>query len=290
MNVEDLIKDNLTAFEKKIDLLDEKKMSIALEHFVEKEQKGVIDEVAHDTLLKQQKKLVKRGITNEVSKLTTAIGVREICHAESEKARAKAAADAEEEKQISNQNETVLHDTSDDNGIYNEPSKIEPPNSRRQIKNSKKKSSNETNIEIAKSDNQSTQSRRARLPRRTVAASKTNKYTMDDDDDDDSDEVISDPAESVNEHNLSDDEMEESLPPKGKRKKTTATLSQRTTRSAKTTSTVAVTSTARPRRRTRTRAVYQEEDSDEDDDNEFAETMKTWGVATSQSQTKRRRR
>ena len=60
MNVEDLIKENLEAAEKKLDIFDEIKLSAALDEFVSKEARLSISDAADTMLKKQQKKLIKR--------------------------------------------------------------------------------------------------------------------------------------------------------------------------------------------------------------------------------------
>ena len=58
MKIEDLIKDNLQNADKKLEIIDEAKMSLALDDFVSKEVKQAMFEAANSMLSKQQKKLL----------------------------------------------------------------------------------------------------------------------------------------------------------------------------------------------------------------------------------------
>ena len=58
MKIEDLIKDNLQNADKKLEIIDEAKMSLALDDFVSKEVKQAMFEVANSMLSKQQKKVL----------------------------------------------------------------------------------------------------------------------------------------------------------------------------------------------------------------------------------------
>ena len=61
VSVEDLIKENLMSDEKKLEILDEATMSVALDEFVNKAQTtAIVDAVGH-RLTKCQKKLIKSG-------------------------------------------------------------------------------------------------------------------------------------------------------------------------------------------------------------------------------------
>lgn len=60
MKIEDLIKDNLEISDKKLEVLDEAKLTIALEEFVDKEIKQAMSEATNKMLTKQQKKLLSR--------------------------------------------------------------------------------------------------------------------------------------------------------------------------------------------------------------------------------------
>jgi hypothetical protein len=91
-NVEDFIKTMLNTSEKKISVLKEDKMSIALDDFVTKEQRQVINETVTKLVNTQEKWLVQRGVdpsndreSGSEVKLTTANAVREVCQAEGDK-------------------------------------------------------------------------------------------------------------------------------------------------------------------------------------------------------------
>lgn len=58
MKIEDLIKDNLQNADKKLEIIDEAKMTLALDDFVSKEVKQAMFEAANSMLSKQQKKLL----------------------------------------------------------------------------------------------------------------------------------------------------------------------------------------------------------------------------------------
>ena len=94
INIDDIVKDTLGSSEKKLMILDESRLSIAVEEFVNKEQKGTIAETVAKIVSSQQKKLVKRGINLDgdgdgdgTNKVTTANAVREVCQADTQRAR-----------------------------------------------------------------------------------------------------------------------------------------------------------------------------------------------------------
>ena len=58
MRIEDLIKDNLDNADKKLEIIDEAKMNLALDEFVSKEVKQAMFEATNSMLTKQQKKLL----------------------------------------------------------------------------------------------------------------------------------------------------------------------------------------------------------------------------------------
>eukprot|EP00957_Ditylum_brightwellii_P062837 4767791-Ditylum_brightwellii.AAC.1 len=123
LNVEDLIQDNLEMADKKLEILDEKRLGFALDEFVTKEQRQAFNDNVAETLVRQQKALIlsgnrdydevensdeeengggggggeRRGKRGGGGKITTATAVREVCMKNAEKARARAAAEAEEE-------------------------------------------------------------------------------------------------------------------------------------------------------------------------------------------------
>lgn len=61
MKIEDLIKDNLDISDKKLEVLDEGKLTIALEEFVDKEIKQAMSDATKSMLTKQQKKLLSHS-------------------------------------------------------------------------------------------------------------------------------------------------------------------------------------------------------------------------------------
>jgi hypothetical protein len=117
ISVEELAQDLLHASDKKLEILDEERFCLAIEDFVDKEQRQAISETVHVLIRKQQKALIARGKhgssshgsgqhhqqkkddenddadmnTNSINinehKVTTAAGVRELCLAETEKKR-----------------------------------------------------------------------------------------------------------------------------------------------------------------------------------------------------------
>lgn len=298
MDVEDLVKDNLAITKKKMDLLDEKKMSLALEEYVKKEQKKAIDDIANETLTKQQARLIKRGFGNDNnddnSKLTTVAAVREICEAEAKKSREKAAEEEEQEKRILEQNATVLIEENH-NGESDVDEIIDSEHSQtrmRSIRGKRKAASSlpsedEDEVEIVAAPKTT---RNTRRPARTQSTRPVRKgikpkYTYDEDDSDDSDAIIPDPIDS--DHS---EDIEEVAPPKPRKRKTTSAPSSQ--KQSKLNISFSQSTTSRTRRTTTKRPTYEEEDSDNDDDGDqkYAETMKTWGAANSQSQAKRRRR
>ena len=62
INLEDFVKGVLTSSGKKLQILDEQRLSIAVEDYVSKDQKGVLGETVLKILSEQRKNLVKRGI------------------------------------------------------------------------------------------------------------------------------------------------------------------------------------------------------------------------------------
>ena len=102
VNVEDLIEETLEMSEKKLELLDQHQLGLALDDFVVKELGQAIGETVDKLMDHQQTKLISRGIEQEEefenssnnnnntnNKVTTANAVREICLAEAEEARKK---------------------------------------------------------------------------------------------------------------------------------------------------------------------------------------------------------
>jgi len=241
INVEDLIKENLDISDKKLQILNEQSLGIALEEFVVKEQARAIGETVQDILRVSQKQLNKRGSSstndNDGNKVggvvTTSAGVREIVKAEAEKMRAKALAEADEQEATIKKSNGVngVHrvDSSESGDEMNNGSR----STRKQVV-SKAKAASSTRAtsktaqkrkatEIDDSDDDVVQeihppSQRngafaTGRPTRRAAASSKGRYIFDDDDDDDGSingnnsndpDVKFDVAESSD--NLSDEE------------------------------------------------------------------------------------
>uniref|UniRef100_A0A7S4MXX5 Mre11 DNA-binding domain-containing protein n=1 Tax=Odontella aurita TaxID=265563 RepID=A0A7S4MXX5_9STRA len=91
VNVEDLVKENLELADKKLQVLDERRLGIALDEFVSKEQRQAIADTVEDELKRSQKELIRRKRDGDgngeggESKITTAAAVREICEAKADK-------------------------------------------------------------------------------------------------------------------------------------------------------------------------------------------------------------
>lgn len=91
VNVEDIVRETLHSGDKTLLILDEGKLGVAIEEYVEKEQRQSIDDTVGKIVVLQNKKLIKRGTAETShdgeSKVTTANGVKEACKAETEKNR-----------------------------------------------------------------------------------------------------------------------------------------------------------------------------------------------------------
>mmetsp|Transcript_10456 Transcript_10456/g.21453 ORF Transcript_10456/g.21453 Transcript_10456/m.21453 type:complete len:890 (-) Transcript_10456:291-2960(-) len=95
INVEDLVNDNLASTDKKMELLNERQMALALDEFVNKEQRQAISDSTHDILKKSQKQLKSRGKKDGQPSDLNPTAIREICAADAEKARADLASEQE---------------------------------------------------------------------------------------------------------------------------------------------------------------------------------------------------
>ena len=60
MNVEDLMKDNPEISGKKLEIISERQLGVALDGFVLKEQRQAINENVKEKLIRQHKRLIKR--------------------------------------------------------------------------------------------------------------------------------------------------------------------------------------------------------------------------------------
>lgn len=94
MNIEDLAKEELENADKKLEILNEQRLGLALDDFVSKEQRLAIGDAMSEMLKKQQTKLIRRD-----SGANSASAIRETVVEESEKLREMAA--REEEKELS---------------------------------------------------------------------------------------------------------------------------------------------------------------------------------------------
>lgn len=105
INIEDVIKDTLGSSDKKLQILDEYRLSIAVEDFVSKEQKGTIGETVGKIVTGQQRKLVRRGFDlgddeGGLEKVSTANAVREACQADTQRIRDEDAISIEDEQMV----------------------------------------------------------------------------------------------------------------------------------------------------------------------------------------------
>jgi len=91
VSVEDLIRENLQTDEKKLEVLDESTMSVALDDFVNKAQTSAIVDAVASKLNKTQKKLIKSG----GSELSDGKNISALVAADTEALRRKAEADDE---------------------------------------------------------------------------------------------------------------------------------------------------------------------------------------------------
>eukprot|EP00554_Chaetoceros_debilis_P011983 CAMPEP_0194116684 /NCGR_PEP_ID=MMETSP0150-20130528/28215_1 /TAXON_ID=122233 /ORGANISM="Chaetoceros debilis, Strain MM31A-1" /LENGTH=817 /DNA_ID=CAMNT_0038807463 /DNA_START=62 /DNA_END=2515 /DNA_ORIENTATION=+ len=93
VNIEDIVRDTLDNQEKKMMILDESRLSIAVEDYVVKETKATIGESVKKMITGQRKLLVRRGhdedededATHNDGKLKTVNAVREMCQSESQR-------------------------------------------------------------------------------------------------------------------------------------------------------------------------------------------------------------
>jgi Mre11 DNA-binding presumed domain. len=105
INIEDVIKDTLGSSDKKLQILDEYRLSVAVEDFVSKEQKGTIGETVGKIVTGQQRKLVRRGFDLDddeggLEKVSTANAVREACQADTQRIRDEDAISIEDEQMV----------------------------------------------------------------------------------------------------------------------------------------------------------------------------------------------
>ncbi len=89
VDVEDIVKDTLDSSEKKMMVLDDSRLSIAVGNYVSKETRASINDNVEKMLNVKQKKLIKRGMEGDddgenENKLTTVNAIREMCQNESQ--------------------------------------------------------------------------------------------------------------------------------------------------------------------------------------------------------------
>jgi hypothetical protein len=138
ISVEELAKELLSATDHKLDILEEQLISLSIEEFIEKENRNAISETVDRMVKKQQKVLVKRGIngpdanTGEVAKVTTEVGIRELCSTEVERARAIAAS----EEEIQRKRKQGVFTQGVENAVANSDSEIDEGTSFYQRKSS----------------------------------------------------------------------------------------------------------------------------------------------------------
>lgn len=97
MNIEVLIKESLDMADKKLEILSEQRLGLAVEDFVAKEQNKAFVDAMKETLTKQQKKLIKRGegaggddeAEGESGKVTSVADIRGIVNQESQQRELK---------------------------------------------------------------------------------------------------------------------------------------------------------------------------------------------------------
>ena len=106
MNVEVLVKEILDHSDKKMEILSEQRLGIAVEDFVAKEHNKAFAEAMKESLGTQQKRLIKRGADakegDEDSRVTSAAKVREIVQQESSQRHEADASERDESSKASN--------------------------------------------------------------------------------------------------------------------------------------------------------------------------------------------
>jgi double-strand break repair protein MRE11 len=103
MNVEVLIKENLELSDKKLKILSEERLGIAVEDFVAKEQNKAFNEAMKECLGRQQKELIRRGAKggdeDDESRIRSAADVRETVEQESSRRHEAEASQREKEEE-----------------------------------------------------------------------------------------------------------------------------------------------------------------------------------------------
>jgi len=182
INIEDLISDNLNLGDKNLGILDEKKLSNALEEFVDKAQLQSFTESCGQTIMKQQNKLIKRGFSNnrdlsEEGKVTTKASIREICKAEAiaraevilnKKKEQEHEQDSDEQIVQNNTNHSTTYSGSEDENNGTICNSIQKKDA---VNNKRKKVTNSTKSRMTSS---------TKRPRRTNTANKNYSFDSDD--------------------------------------------------------------------------------------------------------------
>ena len=95
MNMEDIMKENLGISVKKVEIMSDRQLGVALDYFVLKEQRQAINENVEETLISHNKKLIKRSRGKDKDEqeggltfmINTAAAVQEMCMVEGGRAR-----------------------------------------------------------------------------------------------------------------------------------------------------------------------------------------------------------
>ena len=284
IGIDELIKDNLNSAAAQLEVIDEERLSLALEDFVEKELREAFDGTVDKVISSQHKKLVQRGSENhnnadgEEHKVITSAAVREICNAQSEKKKQDAAKQLENEKIGSKRKvESVrkpakAHNLDDDEEDNDDDYEDDGEKKETTVRAKSQSSSRTAKQAPAKSGNR---------PTREAAKLASSKlvYTLSDDDLDDSDE-------NHQKRDESDEEIKATTKSKAKGRATT-TASTRDTSSKRKTSSVPAKTTARGKVIPK---LYDDDESDMDDDVKVVGFGKGWGTANTQTQANKRER
>jgi len=282
VGIEELIKENLNAADAKLGVLDEQRMGLVLEDFVDKDNKDAFDGFVDKSTTAQHKILVKRGTDNKndvegnENKIVTSAAVREICNAQSEKKKQDAEQKVESEPAGAKRAKPAkVHVLDDDDEEEDGDEKKEASSSVR----NKASSAKPTQQAATKQGPAKSTSR----PTREAAKAASSKlaYNLSDDDDID----LSD--DNYRKHDGSDEEVKAVTKTKAKSRASTAATARTTSVKRK--------SASEPVKATRGKAIpklYDDDDSDMDDDVQFVgvSSGKGWGTANSQSQVNKRER
>jgi double-strand break repair protein MRE11 len=200
MKVEDLIKDNLDIADKKLEIFDETKLTLALEDFVSKEVKQAMTDATMSMLSKQQKKLLSQHVTHEPGDDKEDDEMQDKAQDAEDRA-----VEAEEEEQ---QNPRSRRGA---------PKKATPAPKRATTKRKAVEEHDEDDDFTAPKSRGAT----SRPPKRQTKS--RSKYVEEDDDDDDGNDVVE----------ILDDDEEEEEQPKKRSSRGTSSRSARSSRSKK---------------------------------------------------------